>query len=88
MKCSRCHQDNRTEQKFCGQCGAPLGVGNPTGPAAPSYADVTSALSEALDQHAATADILSAISRSTTGLQPILDAAVEHASRLRSLSVR
>ena len=30
MRCSRCHADNPAGMKFCGQCGASLGVGCPS----------------------------------------------------------
>jgi hypothetical protein len=49
MKCLRCQHENAPRIKFCGECGTPL-TANPSGPPAPSYAEVTRALSEALEQ--------------------------------------
>jgi hypothetical protein len=43
--------------KFCGECGTPLTT-NPSGPPASSHAEITSALSEALEQQRATAELL------------------------------
>jgi hypothetical protein len=48
--------------KFCGECGTPLSA-NPSGPPAPSYAEVTRALSEALEQQTATAELQQARTR-------------------------
>ena len=30
MECPRCHQENRTEARFCEDCGAPLAVKCPS----------------------------------------------------------
>ena len=56
MHCHRCQHENTPRMKFCGECGTPLTV-NPSGPPAPSYAEITSALSEALEQQTATAEL-------------------------------
>ena len=56
MQCLRCKHENPREQKFCGACGTSLTA--PSGPPAPSYAEITSAMSEALEQQKATAELL------------------------------
>jgi GAF domain-containing protein len=67
---------------FCGECGTPLRAADPSGLPAPSYAEITSALSEARDQHAATAEILRVISSSPTDVQPVFDTIVQSARQL------
>ena len=81
MRCPRCQHENAPSMKFCGVCGTPL-TANPSGRPAPSYAEITSALSESLDQQTATSEILRVISGSPTDAQPVFDAIRESAVRL------
>jgi signal transduction histidine kinase len=85
MKCPRCQQDNPSHAKFCLGCGAPLGVEALGG----SYSDLQAeieklrrSLGEAAEQQRATAEILRAISASSTGLQGVLDTVAARASSL------
>ena len=57
MPCPRCQHENRPPARFCGACGTPLTI-SPTGSPAPSYAEITSALCESLEQQKATAELL------------------------------
>ena len=62
MRCPRCQHENPSGQKFCGACGTPL-TASPSGPPAPSYTEITNALSEALEQQTATAELRQARNR-------------------------
>src|SRR5262245_6397820 len=58
MPCPACQHENRPQANFCEKCATPLTAASPSSPPAPSYAAITSALSEALEQQLATAELL------------------------------
>ena len=82
MRCLRCQQDNPSHAKFCLECGAPCTGIHESGASPPSYVDLQHALSEAVTQQTATADILRVISSSPTELQPVMEAIAERAARV------
>jgi signal transduction histidine kinase len=78
MRCPRCQHENSSRAKFCEECGTPLGRSNESG----SYADLERALSEALEQQAATAEILRVISSSRTDVEPVFQMILSSTNRL------
>jgi GAF domain-containing protein len=89
MQCSQCRHENPALQKFCGECGTSLPRPDQGGAPAGAYADLpreverlARALTDALEQQAATSEILRVISHSPTDLQPVLEAVARIASRL------
>jgi hypothetical protein len=81
MHCPRCQHENRPQATFCEACGTPL-TANPSGPPAPSYAEVTSALSEAQERETATAEILQVIAGSPTDIRSVFQAMAQSAAQL------
>jgi GAF domain-containing protein len=87
MRCPRCQHENRPPAKFCEECGSPYqGASLVTRSHADDLkAEVESlrqALTEALEQQTATAEILRAISASPTDTQPVFETIAQHAVRI------
>ena len=79
----RCQQDNPVlDAQFCPRCGTPVKHDKDNSPPAASYAEVTSAMTEALAQQKATSEILRVIASSPTDVVPTFEAIATAATRL------
>src|SRR5215831_20297463 len=82
MTCPRCQQDNPSHANFCLACGVPLGSISESGPSGAPHAELQRALTEAVQQQTATAEILRVISSSPTDYQPVFESIVRNARRV------
>ncbi len=84
MNCPRCQQENPPQAKFCLECATALVGADPgTHLTLPEKTgDLRRSLKEALDQQAATSEILRVISTLPMDVQPVFDVIVDSACRL------
>lgn len=82
MQCPQCRQDQRAGARFCDACGTRLEPVEPAHTRLPSSGELAKALSEALEQQAATSEILQVISRSRSDVQQVFETIVRNAVRL------
>jgi two-component system NtrC family sensor kinase len=84
MKCPRCQHENPPKAKFCLECGTLFKHPNQGGPPLAAYTDTDPqrALNEAREQQMATSEILRAVSRAQTDVQPVFDIIAASAQRL------
>jgi len=86
MMCPRCLQDNPSHATFCLACGVLLRSTSENGPPGAPYAELQRALTEALEQQTATAEILRVISSSPDDIQPVFEVITTNALRLCAAS--
>jgi len=86
MQCPRCEQQNPSHTKFCPECGTPLGTGVAItrlySELQAENQELRRSFTEALEQQAATVEILRVISSSPTDVQPVFDKIADRAVRL------